>query len=103
VLAQTASGRHSLKFCPDAPLTEDDPHWARIVLIQETAMDVMNIAKLATSIADTGTRQEVGIAMLKKAQDLEGATATQLLDAVQAASPAPNLPPHLGKHVNTTA
>jgi hypothetical protein len=66
-------------------------------------MDVMGIAKLATSIAETGTRQDVGIAMLKKAQDLQASTATQLLDAVQSASPAPNLPPHLGKHVNTTA
>ena len=63
-------------------------------------MDVIGIAKLATSIAETGTRQEVGIAMLKKAQDLQAATATQLLDAVP---PAQNLPAHLGKNVNTTA
>jgi hypothetical protein len=66
-------------------------------------MDVMGIAKLATSIADTGTRQDVAIAVMKKAQDIEAAQATQLLEAVQAASPAPNLPPHLGNHVNTTA
>jgi hypothetical protein len=66
-------------------------------------MDVMGIAKLATSIADTGTRQDVGIAMLKKTQDLQASSAAQLLEAVQAAAPAPNLPPHLGKHVNTTA
>jgi hypothetical protein len=66
-------------------------------------MDVMGIAKLATSIADTGTRQEVGIAMLKKAQDIQAATATQLLDAVQPASAAPNLPSHLGQNINTTA
>jgi hypothetical protein len=66
-------------------------------------MDVMGIAKLATSIADTGTRQDVAVAVLKKAQDIEAAQATQLLEAVQAASPAPNLPPHLGNHVNTTA
>jgi hypothetical protein len=66
-------------------------------------MDVMGIAKLATSIADTGTRQDVGIAMLKRAQDIEASTATQLLDAVQAAAPAQNLPAHLGKNVNTTA
>jgi hypothetical protein len=66
-------------------------------------MDVMGIAKLATSIADTGTRQEVGIAMLKRAQDIQASTATQLLDAVQSAAPAQNLPAHLGKHINTTA
>jgi hypothetical protein len=66
-------------------------------------MDVMGIAKLATSIADTGTRQDVQIAVLKRAQDIEASTATQLLDAVQPAAPAQNLPAHLGKSVNTTA
>jgi hypothetical protein len=66
-------------------------------------MDVMSIAKLATNIADTGLRQDVSIAVLKKAQDMQTSTAAQLLDAVQASAPAPNLPAHLGKHVNTTA
>jgi Putative motility protein len=66
-------------------------------------MDVMGIAKLATSIADTGTRQDVSIAMLKKTQDIQASAATQLLDAVQATAPAQNLPAHLGKNVNTTA
>jgi hypothetical protein len=66
-------------------------------------MDVMGIAKLATSIADTGTRQDVQIAVLKRAQDIEASTATQLLDAVQPAAAAQNLPAHLGKNVNTTA
>ena len=66
-------------------------------------MDVTGIAKLATSIADTGTRQEVDVAMLKKTQDLQASTATQLLDAVKSAAPAQNLPAHLGNHVNTTA
>jgi len=66
-------------------------------------MDVMGIAKLATSIAETGTRQEVGIAMLKRAQDIQATTATQLLESVQASAPAQNLPPHLGNHINTTA
>jgi hypothetical protein len=66
-------------------------------------MDVMGIAKLATSIADTGTRQDVQVAVLKRAQDIEASTATQLLDAVQPAAPAQNLPAHLGKSVNTTA
>jgi len=66
-------------------------------------MDVMGIAKLATSIADTGTRQDVAIAVLKKAQDIQSTSALQLLDAVQSTAPAQNLPAHLGKHVNTTA
>jgi len=66
-------------------------------------MDVMGIAKLATSIAETGLKQEVGIAVLKRAEDAQAATATQLLDAVPSVAPAQNLPSHLGKHVNTTA
>ena len=66
-------------------------------------MDVTSIAKLATSLADTGLKQDVGIAVLKRAEDIQAATATQLLDAVQSAAPAPNLPSHLGQHVNTTA
>jgi hypothetical protein len=66
-------------------------------------MDVMGIAKLATSIADTGTRQDVQIAVLKRAQDIEASTATQLLEAVQPAAAAQNLPAHLGKNINTTA
>lgn len=66
-------------------------------------MDAMGIAKLATSLADTGLRQEVGMTMLKKAQDIQASSAAQLLEAAQAAAPAPNLPPHLGNHVNTTA
>jgi hypothetical protein len=66
-------------------------------------MDVMGIAKLSTSLADTGLKQDVGIAVLKRAEDLQSAMATQLLDAVQTASPAQNLPAHLGQHVNTTA
>jgi hypothetical protein len=66
-------------------------------------MDVTGIAKLATSIADTGTRQDVAVAMLKKTQDIQVAAAAQMLETLQAAAPAQNLPPHLGNHVNTTA
>jgi hypothetical protein len=66
-------------------------------------MDVTGIAKLATSIADTGLRQDVSMTMLKKAQDIQSTTATQLLAALPPVTPAQNLPPHLGNHVNTTA
>ncbi|WP_198118411.1 YjfB family protein [Massilia rhizosphaerae] len=66
-------------------------------------MDALGIAKLATSIADTGTRQDVAVAVLKKSQDIQAAQATQMLEAVQAAAPSPNLPSHLGNHINTTA
>lgn len=66
-------------------------------------MDVMGIAKLSTSLADTGLKQDVGIAVLKRAEDIQASTATQLLDAVQSTAPAQNLPSHLGQNVNTTA
>ncbi len=65
-------------------------------------MDVTGIAKLASSIAETGNRQEVALAVLKRAQQIEMSSATQLIEAVQATSSA-NLPPHLGNKINTTA
>jgi hypothetical protein len=71
---------------------------------QGAQMDVTGIAKLATSLADTGTRQEVAVAVMKKAQEAQADTANQLLEALQQASPAqPSLPAHLGNYVNTTA
>jgi hypothetical protein len=66
-------------------------------------MDVTGIAKLATSIAETGTRQEVDMAVLKRAQQIETATATQLLEAIQPPQTVQNLPAHLGNKINTTA
>ncbi|MES2756853.1 MAG: YjfB family protein [Pseudomonadota bacterium] len=61
------------------------------------------MAKLATSIAETGSKQEVGIAVLKKAQQIESATATQLIDAIKSVPTVQNLPAHLGSKINTTA
>jgi hypothetical protein len=68
-------------------------------------MDVANIAKLSTSIAETGTKRDVDIAILKRAQQIESATATQLIDSIRPAPSvgASNLPPHLGNNINTVA
>ena len=66
-------------------------------------MDVTGIAKLATSIAETGTSQAVDIAILKKAQDIDASTGIQLIDAIKQVPSAPNLPAHLGNRINTTA
>lgn len=66
-------------------------------------MDVTGLGRLATSIAETGTKQEVDIAILKRAQQIESATATQLIDAIAPAPAAANLPAHLGHNVDTTA
>ncbi|NHZ41172.1 YjfB family protein [Massilia aquatica] len=63
-------------------------------------MDVSSIASLATSMAETGVKQEVGYAVLKKAQQMEGQVAAQLISAL----PQPQrLPANLGNTINTTA
>ncbi|GGY64949.1 YjfB family protein [Pseudoduganella albidiflava] len=66
-------------------------------------MDAMSIARLSTTIAETGTKQEVSMAVLKKAMDMQASSAAALIDALPAAPSAPNLPPHLGNRINTTA
>lgn len=63
-------------------------------------MDVTGIAQLSTTMADTGTKQAVGIAVLKKAQDIQASSASALIAAIP---PVPNLPAHLGNNINTTA
>ncbi|MEM8510950.1 hypothetical protein RCH14_000241 [Massilia sp. MP_M2] len=63
-------------------------------------MDVTNIAKLSTSMAETGIRQEVGMTMLKRAMDIEASSAAQMIAAIPQ---APNLPANLGNSINTTA
>ena len=66
-------------------------------------MDVMGIAQLSTSIAETGTKEAAGMAMMKKSQDIQASTAAQLLEGVTSMPSAPNLPSHLGNIINTTA
>jgi hypothetical protein len=66
-------------------------------------MDAMSIAKLSTSIAETGVKNEVGLTMLKKAQDMQASTAAQLLESVPQMPSAQNLPAHLGNTINTKA
>jgi Putative motility protein len=62
-------------------------------------MDVSAIAGLATSLAQTGVQQQVGVTVLRKALDIESSTAATLI----AALPPVNLPSNLGNSVNTTA
>ncbi len=66
-------------------------------------MDINSIAKLSTSVAETGIKQEVGLAMLKKAQQIQASTASQLINAVQSPPTVQNLPANLGNTINTTA
>lgn len=65
-------------------------------------MDVSAIASLATNMAAAKTSEEVSIAVLKKALDSQRDGAAALLNAIPAPS-SPNLPPHLGQNINTTA
>ncbi|WMW81974.1 YjfB family protein [Undibacterium cyanobacteriorum] len=67
-------------------------------------MDVNGIAKTATTLADVGVSQQVSIAVLKKAQDISQESATALIEAIPNSSAnVPNLPPNLGRNINTTA
>ena len=66
-------------------------------------MDVSNIAQLATSISDTGNKQAVEIAVLKKAQDIQASSANALIEAIPPVPSAPRLPSNLGNTINTTA
>ncbi len=65
-------------------------------------MEVNQIAQLATSLANNATNQAIGIAVLRKAMDVQASSAAAMLEALPPATGA-NLPAHLGQNVNTTA
>lgn len=63
-------------------------------------MDVGNIARLAINMSVARTDQTVGIAVLRKALDVQANGAMSLIAAI----PAPQSPSSsLGQNVNTTA
>lgn len=62
-------------------------------------MDVAGIASLSTNLAETATNQAVGIAVLKKAINLESAGALALINAIPSI-PSANLPINLGQNIN---
>lgn len=64
-------------------------------------MDVTSIATLATNMSQERTTQDVGVAVLKKALDMQASNALALINALP---PTPqNLPPNLGQNVNVAA
>lgn len=65
-------------------------------------MDINGVTRAATSVAETGTRQDVALEVQRRAQEIDKSTATQLIDAVRSV-PAPTLPSHLGNNIDTTA
>lgn len=65
-------------------------------------MDVSSIANLATAMSQNATAQAVGIAVAKKANDVQATSAAAMLEMLPPATPA-NLPAHIGQNINTTA
>jgi hypothetical protein len=65
-------------------------------------MDTTAIASLASNVAATAPSDRVGVAVLKKALDIEAANALALIQALPQA-PRVNLPAHLGQNIDTTA
>jgi hypothetical protein len=71
--------------------------------ILEKMMSSDSITSLTNSISTNSTDQSIGIAVLKKALDSETAVAAALLDALPPVQRSENLPPNLGRTINTTA
>ena len=61
------------------------------------------ISSVSNTISSGSGDQSIGIAVLKKALDAEATTASALLDALPPVQRSSNLPPNLGKHIDTTA
>ncbi|MCU6435749.1 YjfB family protein [Undibacterium sp. Jales W-56] len=66
-------------------------------------MDITGIASVSTTLADVGVSQEVSVAVLKKALDVSAESATALIEAIPDNKAISNLPPNLGRNINTTA
>ena len=67
-------------------------------------MDVTGIASVATEMSNFNTQQVVGIAVLKKAMDINAAGALALIEAIpDNTQTASNLPINLGQNINTIA
>jgi len=66
-------------------------------------MDVGNIASLATAMSSAKNDQEISIAVLKKAMDINAAGALALIEALPENPSVQSLPSHLGQNINTTA
>lgn len=73
------------------------------VEVTEIRMDVgsaTGIARLATAMSQEQLAQDIGVAVLKKAIDVQAAGALALIAAIPAPS---NLPAHIGQGIDTTA
>lgn len=63
----------------------------------------MDIAGIASSLANKATSEELSVAVLKKALDSQSQSAKALIEALPTPPSTSGLPPHVGRNVNTTA
>jgi len=64
----------------------------------------MDVNMTASATTAHGAGNSAGVAVLKKALDIEAQNALLLIEAIsQTATPASNLPPNLGRNINTSA
>lgn len=61
----------------------------------------MDVSMNTSAALAQNTSTDVGMAVLKKAIDIEAQGAMALINAIP--QPSVNLPPHLGQNINTTA
>lgn len=63
----------------------------------------MNVNMNSSVSLAANSSDAVGIAVLKKAIDIEAQGAMALINAIPQPQKLTNLPPHLGQNINTTA
>lgn len=64
----------------------------------------MNTSTALTSVAGQSSGDEGGVSVLKKALEIQAQNAQQLINSISTPEKtSANLPPNLGKNVNTTA
>ena len=66
-------------------------------------MEIGSVDQMAMNIATAASNDAVGMAVLKKALQLQASNAAQLIQSMPKVTPSANLPSHLGQNVNTTA
>jgi hypothetical protein len=66
-------------------------------------MEIGSVDQMAMNAATATAQDAVGMAVLKKALQLQATNAAQLIQMMPKVTPSANLPSHLGQNVNTTA
>jgi len=69
-------------------------------------MDIQGIANAATLSSQAKVGEAVGLAVLKKALDIQSSSAMALIQSIPDLTPSPStsqLPDHLGRNLNVSA